>query len=192
MSIFRGRNYPKGISQSAERNIVNAGTPNTGVTAEEYGDGYNHVTVLTVSQADALTLADNTDIADGYLLYTFPAGVIIVDATYMSMAITAASPQLVNDTPIVGIGTVIGTGAVNDLVGTGTFEDLLIGQSANDCTGTAEVACLAPTAANSFVILSGAAHTVHFNAAATWSNDTSTDLSADIAGTVVLKWTFLA
>ena len=59
MSIFRGKDYPKGIGQTQARNIANAGTPNTGVTAEEYGDGRNHVTVLTVSQTDALTTADD-------------------------------------------------------------------------------------------------------------------------------------
>ena len=111
-SIFRGKDYPKGVSQTQLRNIGNVGAVNTGVTAEEYGDGRNHVTVLTVSQVDALTLGDSENLADGYLLYTLPAGSVVVSVTYMSMAITAASPQLINDTPDVGIGTTIATGAV--------------------------------------------------------------------------------
>ena len=190
MSIFRGKDYPKGVGQTQARNIANAGTPNTGVTAEEYGDGRNHVTVLTVSQADALTTADNTLICDGYLLYTFPAGVIVVHHTYMSMGVTATTEQQ-GDTPDVGIGTVIGTGSVATLDGTSGFEDLLIGQTAV-ADGTAEVKTLAPTAGAPHIIEIADAHTVHFNVADTWADDTSTDLSADIAGTVVLEWTFLA
>ena len=191
-SIFRGKDYSKGVSQTQLRNIANVGAVNTGVTAEEYGDGRNHVTVLTVSQVDALTLGDSENLADGYLLYTLPAGSVVVSVTYMSMAITAASPQLINDTPDVGIGTTIATGAVLVLDGTAGFEDLLTGQAADDCNGTAEVIALIPTAGSPHIIAAGGDHTVHFNAAATWSNDTSTDLTADIAGTVVLVWTFLA
>lgn len=32
------------------------------------------------------------------------------------------------------------------------------------------------------------AHTVYFNAADAWANDTGGDLTADITGTVVLSW----
>lgn len=190
MSIFRGKDYPKGISKTALRNSANVGTANTGVTAEEYGDGYNHVTVLTVSQADAITTADNGAGADGYLLYTFPDGVIVVHHTYMSMGITTTAEQQA-DTPKVGIGTVIATGAVTDLTNPATFQDLITGQTGIG-DGTAEVIALGPTAAIPFVILAADAHTVHYNVADTWADDTSGDLSADIAGTVVLHWTFLA
>jgi len=168
----------------------NVGTANTGVTAVEYGDGYNHTTVLTVSQVDALTTGDNAALGDGYLLYTFPAGVILVNGSYMTMGMTATTEQQA-DTPLVGLGTVIATGAVANLTTPATFQDILTGQTAL-ADGTAEVMALAPTAGAPFVILSGAAHTVHFNVADTWADDTSGDLSADIAGTVVLNWTFLA
>jgi hypothetical protein len=190
MSIFRGKDYPKGISQTQLRNIANIGTPNTGVTAEEYGDGRNHITVLTVSQVDALTTADNGAICDGYLLYTFPAGVVVVHHTYMSMGITATVEQQ-GDTPDVGIGTVIGTGNVATLDGTPGFEDLLTGQTAL-ADGTAEVKTLGPTAGIPHVMEAADAHLVHYNAADTWADDTSGDLTADIAGTVTLVWSFLS
>ena len=101
--------------QAVLRGAVNAennGTANTGVTAVEYGDGYNHVTVLTVSQINSITIADNAAIGDGYLLYTLPAGVCVVDYAYMTMALTVASSEAQSDTPEVGLGTVICTGAV--------------------------------------------------------------------------------
>lgn len=170
---------------------ANVGTANTGVTAVEYGDGTNHRTVLTVSQADALTIADNAALADGYKVYTFPTGVVVVKSVYMSMAISAASTEAQADTPDVGIGTVIASGVVATLDGTGTFENLLTGQTAADANGTATVKTAVPTAGTSFVIESGDAHTVHFNAADTWADDTGGDLTADIAGTIVIDWTFL-
>ena len=188
-SIFRGKDYPKGVSQTQLRNIGNVGTVNTGVTAQEYGDGRNHVTVLTVSQVDAISTGDNTALADGYLLYTFPAGVIIVHHTYMSMGITATAEQQA-DQPKVGIGTVIGTGAVANLTNPATFMDLLTEQDGL-ADGTLEVKTLGPTAAIPFVIEVGDAHTVHYNVADTWADDTSTDLTADIAGTLTLEWTYL-
>lgn len=169
----------------------NVGTANTGVTAAEYGNGYMHTTVLTVSQTDALTTGDNAALADGYLLYTLPAGEIIIDSSYMSMGMTATTEQIA-DTPDVGLGTVIGTGAVATLNTTATFEDIITGQTAADADGTATVVTAIPTAAVPFVIATADAHTVHFNVADTWADDTSADLSADIAGTVVLNWIFVA
>lgn len=174
------------------RTASNVGTANTGVTAVEYGDGYNHQTVLTVSVTDALTIADTAALADGYLLYTFPAGAVIVNSAYMSMGMTAASTEAQADTPDVGLGTVIASGAVATLDGTGTFEDIITGQTAADANGTATVKTAIPTAGVPFVIESGDAHTLHFNVADTWANDTGGDLTADIAGTVVVNWTFMA
>jgi len=49
------------IAEGAIKTEGNVGVANTGVTAVEYGDGYNHTTVLTVSQVDALTTDIETD-----------------------------------------------------------------------------------------------------------------------------------
>ncbi len=177
-------------TQSPIESYANKGTPNTGVTAVEYGDGYQHISVLTVSQVDALTLADNVAICDGYLLYTFPAGVIVIDYAYMTMAVTAAEDTTA--TPDVGLGTAIGTGAVPTVDGTPTFEDIITGQAAANCSGTPTVKTLIPTAGAPFIIESADDRTLHFNVAATWADTAGVDLTADIAGTVVIAWRFLA
>jgi hypothetical protein len=169
---------------------VNIGAPNTGVTAAEYGDSYNHVSVLTVSQGNALTTGDSANLADGYLLYTFPTGTVVVDYAYMSMAITHDDAASQSDTPDVGLGTVEGSGAVATLDGTATFEDIITGQTAANCNGTATVKTALPTAAVPFIIAAADAHTIYFNAADGWANNTVQ--TADIAGTVVLAWRFLA
>jgi len=170
---------------------VNNGTANTGVTAVEEGNGVHNRTTLTVSQVDALTLADNDAIADGYLLYTFPAGKIVIHSASMSMAVSAASAELQADTPDVGLGTVIAEGAVATLDGTGTFEDIVTGQTAADANGTETLKTATPTGGAPFVMESADAHTLHFNVADTWADDTGADLTADISGTVIIEWSFL-
>jgi hypothetical protein len=166
----------------------NVGTANTGTTATEYGDGHNHKTVLTVNTT-LPAIAGGADLAVGKLLYTFPAGAIIIESAYMSLAITQSQGNITADTPDGGLGTVIGSGAVATLDGTATFENILTGQTFNDCNGTAEVKTAIPTAGVPLVIEAGAAHTVHFNVADGWA--ASGDAAASLAGTVVLNWRFV-
>lgn len=59
-------------ANKALRTNANIGTPATGVTAVEYGDGYDHVTVLTLTDVSLGTSGDNVDKATGALLYTLP------------------------------------------------------------------------------------------------------------------------
>jgi len=162
------------------------GTAATGVTAVENGNGFHHSTVLTL----AITLpaiVGGTNLRVGTLIYTFPAGVIMVRGAYMSLGITQSESNIAADTPDGGLGTVIATGAAVTL--TSTFEDLLTGQTFNNCTGTVEVMALAPTGGSPFVILTGAAHTVHFNVADGWA--ANGDDAATVAGTVVLDWDWM-
>lgn len=162
------------------------GTPATGVTATHYSsDGKNFVTKLEVAQTDALTVADNADLADGSLIYTFPAGAYSVKSVKMDMAITLAEDTTA--TPDVGLGSVVGSGAVSVLGGTATFEDYLTGQAAADCNGTATLKTLPSTK----VVEAAGAHTMYFNAAATWADTAGADLTGDIAGEVWIEWSWL-
>lgn len=176
---------------SAFINTANAGTANTGVTAVEYGDGFNHTSVLTVSQTDAITVADNAALADGYLVYTFPAGTVVVHSAYMTMGVTLAEDTTA--TADVGIGTTQGSAAAATLdLDNAACENILTGQTTANCSGTATVKTATPTAAVPLVIESGDDHTVYFNIANTWADTAGVDLTGDIAGTIVLKWEFLA
>lgn len=164
------------------------GTAATGVTATEEGTGFRHRTTLAVSTT-LPAIAGGANLAVGKLLYTFPAGVVVVHAAHMSLAITQSEGNITADTPDGGLGTVIGSGAVALLNGTATFENILTGQTFNDCNGTAEVKALGPTAGIPLIIESGDAHTVYFNVADLWA--ASGDAAAALAGTVVLDWSFL-
>lgn len=176
-----------GLTADTLRARVDPGTANTGVTAVTYGDGKNFTTVLTVSQADAVTVADAAALADGYLLYTFPAGPIVVSAAYMSMALTLAEDTTA--TAEVGLGTTIGSGA-NATLGAvaAAAENIITAQVAADANGTATVKTIADQV---LVIEAAGDHTVYFNIADTWADTAGADLTGDIAGTVTLKWTLM-
>lgn len=170
-------------------NRTNVGTAATGVTAVETGDGHQHRTVLTVNTT-LPAIAGGASLGVGKLLYTLPAGAVIVDAAYMSLAITQTQGNITADTPDGGLGTVIASGAVAVLGGTATFENIITGQTFDDCNGTAEVKATIPTAGVPLVIEAAGARTVYFNVADGWA--ASGDAAALLTGTVVLSWRFLA
>lgn len=188
---YRGRISVNGLEMAAGHSISAAdykvyepGTVNSGVTAVHYGDGKNFTSILTVSKVDAITVADNAALAVGYLVYTFPAGPIVVNSSYMTMAVTLAEDTTA--TADVGIGTTIGSGANATLgaVGAGA-ENILTGQTTADCNGTPTV----KTVGTQLVIEAGDNHTVYFNVADTWADTAGTDLTGDIAGTITINWT---
>ena len=162
-----------------------AGAVATGAAAVEYGDRRLHQTVLTIDTV-LPAIAGGANLAVGKLLYTFPAGEIMVEAASMSLAITQTEGNITADTPDGGLGTVIGSGVVATLDGTATFENILTGQTFNDCDGTAEVKSAIPTGAVPLIIAAGAAHTVYFNVADGWA--ASGDAGALLTGTVTLHW----
>lgn len=172
-------------SNQAQLNTANAGTVNTGTSTLEYGDGFHHATKLTVNTT-LPAIAGGAALSIGKLLYTFPAGAIVINSVYMSIAITQTQAHINANTPDVGLGTTIGSGANALLSAVGAAaENVLTGQTAANCTGTATVKSVhAPT-----VIASGDDHTLYLNAAATWS--ASGDSAALLTGTVVIDWSFL-
>jgi len=168
---------------------LGTGTAATGVTAVEYGDGVNHKTVLTVSTTLG-AIAGGANLGLGTLMYTLPAGAHVINSAYMSMALTAADGNIDADTPDVGIGTVVASGAVAVLSGTATFENIITGQTATNCTGTASIKTTAPTAGTGLAIEAAAAHTVYFNVADGWA--ASGEAACPISGTITIEWTTLA
>ena len=166
---------------------ANPGTAGTCVTAVELGDGINHTTILTLTGI-AFTFTASNPISDGALIYTFPAGTVIINSATMSVGVTMTSGTPTTDQPEVGLGTVIGTGAQATLGAVDAAAENIIGPLvADDLAGTAEVG----STANSLVIetTGGLAHLVHLNYADTFANLTNNDATA--AGTVVLNWTLI-
>lgn len=163
-----------------------AGTAGTSVTAaEKSADGFNFTTVLTLASV-AATIGDTAALAGGALIYTFPAGPIILNSATMSVGMTLTTGTPTTDTPEFGLGTTIASGVLATLGEVAaTCEDLLGPAVANNVAGTLELL----TKASAFKFETADAHTVHFNWADTWANVDNT--AATISGVVVLNWSRL-
>jgi hypothetical protein len=164
--------------------LGNLGSVPAGVTAAEYGDRYTHTTVLTLDTT-LPAIAGGASLAVGKLIYTLPAGAVAIDATHISVSITQTQGNITADTPDVGVGTTIASGAVAVLGGTAAFENMLTGQTAADANGTATVATLQ----TELVIASASNHTVYLNVADGWA--ASGDAAALLKGTVVIHWKYM-
>lgn len=161
------------------------GTAGTNVTAAEYGDALNHITILTLSSV-AATIGDTASLAGGALIYTLPAGACVVRGATMSVGMTLTTGTPTTDTPEFGLGTTIGSGANATLGAVGAAAENILGPAvANNVAGTAELLTGSPN----LVIEAAGDHTVHFNYADAWANVTNT--AATLSGTVVLEWTLL-
>ena len=177
---------------NATLNTANAGAVSGNCVATEYGNGKNHVTVLTLTDFVIGLPVISTSKAFGNKIYTFPAGSHLHHITQidggMQLTLEGAAQAGVD----LGIGSTVGVGAIADL--TTTMEDYIVGQ--NEASGTAAV----PATAVAEVLLGATAgiHTgislntaalvknVFLNGAAAWGGSVSGNLTA--TGTIVLVW----
>jgi hypothetical protein len=171
------------ILTDALKNNLNNGTAEATVSAVHYGDGLNMTAVLTLVNTP-LTVGVSANLGVGALLYTLPAGACLVRDAYMSVGLSGVT--ITNDTPDVGLGTVIASGAIAVLGGTATFEDIITGQTAANTNGTATVKGSGPTAGAPLEITTAGAHTIYFNAADGWG--ANTDAAGLLNGTVVISY----
>lgn len=163
------------------------GAPSAAVESiVERGDRSHHTTVLTVNSV-LPAIAGGASLGVGKLVYTFPAGAIIVRGAYMAMSIQQVDGHITADTPDVGLGTTIASGANALLSSVGAAaENILTGQTAADCDGSATT----KTVDAALVIEAGGDHTVYFNVADGWA--ASGDAGALIRGKIILDWSFLS
>lgn len=173
-------------------NKTNVGTAGSGVSSQEFGNAYQHTTVLSINKSAAFTLADNAALADGHLIYTFPAGALYVNKAYMALTVTNTE-HAANTAGELGLGTTIASGAVAVLSSTAGFENILTGLASYNMgtVGIAQDICNSTAATGGLPIGSGNPHTVYVNIASTWANTAGAALDADLTGFVILDWTFL-
>lgn len=174
------------LQQGETATRENVGTAEEGVTATEYGTSRHRVTRLTFS---GLTLGASTGAADaafGELLYTLPAGAVVVKAAHMNVALTGSGETCDADTPDMGLGTTVGSGnvATLNLVASGAAENILTGQTVNNLTGTAEVKTVGDQV---LAIEPTGDHTVYLNVADGWAGA----CTVTATGTVAIEWTLL-
>lgn len=165
--------------------IAGVGTAATGVTATEYGDGIQNFTKLILGGKTGGfavgAIAGGADLAVGGLIYTFPAGDIVVLACRtVDLTMTEDDGNVTADDPDVGVGTTIGSGAVAVLGGTAAFENILTGQTSVNLAVT-------DVAVQTTLAITGAgAHTVYLNVADGWAASGEDDMSA--TGSIYIQW----
>ena len=180
------------LLQSNEVSSLNGiGTPGLGVVAKHYSTGKDVVTVLTLDDFIVGALAGSgAALGIGSVVYTFPAGQHFeLVYSFSSVSLKCAGTAVATDT---GLGSVVASGAVSVLSGTGTFEDRLTGQTITTSStgGTAVSALLAATAGIGTGIslnVAASVKNVFLNSAGTWNANNTGNLTAD--GVIVLKWT---
>lgn len=165
-------------------------TPVSSVVINEYGDGRDMTTVLTLTNFIVGALAGaGAALGLGNIVVAFPAGAHLELVYYQNLSLTAAGTAV---TTLTGLGSVIASGAIAVLSGTATFQNRLVGQSLSTAAagGTAAAALLGATAGiGTGISLNAAASikNVFVNSSGTWNADNTGNLTA--TGTISFKWT---
>lgn len=166
------------------------GTVTTAATtvAEEHGDGVWHLTKLTMTAFAVGTSGDNASLGIGAKFYTLPAGTMMVENASIVGGLTAAISNTAQ-TPEIGIGTVIASGAVAVLGGTATFENVFEGTAVADVAGASFQGVDNPNGATSspLVILTAGSHDLFLNAAVAWADVTAAG-AVTFTGVITIKW----
>jgi hypothetical protein len=169
-------------------------TTSATTTAEERGDDVWHTTKLTLTAFAVGTSGDNASLGIGAKFYSFPAGTIEVTAATMVGGLTAAISNTAQ-TPEVGIGTVIASGAVAVLSGTATFEDVIDGNTsttggdtvAPDVAGTAFYKGGGARLPVLIKTTGGKSRDLFLNCAVAWADVTAAG-AVTFTGTISLVW----
>lgn len=171
--MARGHNIPVGDSGL---------TVHAGFSAQTFGgEGGLWRTVVTANTAFG-AIAGGASLGLGKKAISFPAGDVMTIATKMALALTQTEGNVNADTPDIGIGTTIASGAVAVLGGTAAFENILTGQTAANCTGTATSAFV-----NTQLLIPAAnSHDVFVNIADGWAADG--DAALGLTGTFTVLW----
>ncbi len=165
-------------------------TPVSTVVINEYGDGRDITSVLTLTDFIVGALNGAVSLAVGNIVAAFPAGAHIEEAYYASLSLKCASTV---KTPKTGLGSVIGSGAVVVLNDPATFMDRMTEQTiwATAPTGGAAAAALTKPTAGALTGIalntSTSVKNVFLNAAIDWAAGNTGNLTA--TGTIVIKWT---
>lgn len=176
-------------------NILNVGTvTSANATVVEEGDKTRHRTVITLKSGVTVASTGNAALGLGKSIYTFPNAKIAVRAASVDIKLTCSGGVVTADTPEVGLGSTIASGANATLGAVGAaVENIMEGKAAADVNGTVFQNCVGygaastPFSAPNKVTSIAAGPTVYLNIADTWAGaDTIT-----MAGKIVLIWDYV-
>jgi len=164
------------------------GTAQDDVTVIEKSSGCFHVTKITLPEP-GVTLIEPTAggaLADGLPLYEFPAGECVITHVIIDIEFKSTD-DIEADTPDIGLGMKIASGANATLDADGDFEDVLTGQTASEGIETDVDSMTVVKAVEKRIDPDDTDRTLHLNVADTWS-DAGT---LDVKGTIIIHWTAL-
>lgn len=168
---------------------------NTMVTASDFAsditnysvDGINFKSVITVNQFTTNISADAA-LAFGQKIGVFPQGFIKIKDVLLDANLSTPT-GLSSTAGEIGLGTVVGSGAVAVLSGTATFEDILTGQTMGNLVAGTPNDETASVDTDSILDGSSTAKSVFLNVASTWNQTAAEDVTIDATATIF--WTFL-
>ncbi len=188
------------IVQHSSGSLV-VGTAGSGVTALEYklagnDQGTVRMTNLSIDTDTVIgAVVDTAAVARGILIYTFPAGQIIVKRVYGDLGLDVDETNYDEDTPEIGLGTAVASGANATLgdAATGIEAENLWGPHvAAGCDTKATAADAGQFISVPEFIMAGAGdHTVYLNIADTWANGTGTPNVTVENGRFIIEWILL-
>jgi hypothetical protein len=141
-----------------------------------------------LSVTDAFTLADDAALCDGYLIYTFPAGSIVINSCSMEVGVQSTHDSG-NATAEIGVGTVEGSDAQATLGADDAGCEDVCGPLGSVTTSGALSDIV--SASSRIFQDADADRLLYVNVAGTWGADGGADLTADLLGFVTINWTFL-
>jgi len=163
------------------------------LNADKLEDSTQNFTTLGVAIGDTVT---NTDDDTTALVTAVGTTTVDLDTDIFLVGDEAYTitddTSIDTDTPDVGLGSVLASGA-NALLSAAPAgsEDYITGQLSTDISGTATEFASLLTGGTPLLRQSGDSHALYFNAAATWSDNLPTALGANLNGTVRINWKFL-
>lgn len=152
--------------------------------SETTGSPEGYKTVLRAKGSAVLPdIPGGASLGVGLLAMTLPAGRRVVGDRDFDIAIQQTDGNIDADTPEVGLGTTIASGA-NATLGDvhADAENLVTGVAASDCDGTST----AGSGTTPLVIESGDDHTIYLNVADGWA--ASGDDAAAVSGEITIRW----
>ncbi len=170
------------------------GTAGTSIAALEMGEGTLRRTILKVTTPiSVVTTPHSESLGDGILVYTFPAGQIILHDVYGDVGLEIDDASLIGDTPEVALGGTLTTGAVATVGASNVTDENIWGPHvAAGCDVGATVGDAGQWVSAKDVIIAAAAdHTVYFNCAYGWSSGANTKDLFLQTGRFVIDWTLI-
>ena len=161
------------MSLGTSMDVGPGGTAGANTTLVESQNGRHRTAdILITSGTQLVVTPDNESLGDGILIYTFPAGTIIVNKIYGDVGLEIDDSFLVGDTPEVALGGSLTDSAVAT-TGQNQEEDLWGPHVVTGCeTGAAPTDAIQQmngTAGLNIIILAAASHAVYLNCADAWA-----------------------